>query len=169
MKIWCLTLACCFFVPAALPAFQETPAEGEQQRRRPAQRIAGKYRITEGAKDGEKIPAERLKDSTVAITAENIAVLDHDEKQLYAAKYTLTRGSERGTWNVELVSMLPKEGEKALGLVKRDGEQVWLIYGLDGKRPTGFEKTEKGQHLFKLKREAKEPSLTKPEGKKSDK
>lgn len=158
------TLALC--VPAALLANQaaqdEQDGQGQDERRGRGQRLVGQYEIVEGAKDGEEISAERLKDNTVAITRDTISVVDREKKELFSATYKLARGEERGLWKIDMVSKVPNEGEKAVGLLKRDGEQLWLIYGLDGKRPENFEKTTKGQHLFKMKRQSETPDLNEP-------
>lgn len=152
---------------APLFAYQES---GRSVSQAPAaEKIVGSYSITEGAKNGEKIPAERIKDSTVAITPDTIAVVDRDQKKLYSAKYKLMPGGESGVWKIDMESQVPQEGTKALGLLKQDGEQLWLIYTpaderslTNNKRPEGFDKTEEGQHLFKMKRHADAASLNTP-------
>ena len=129
-------------------------SEAQSQERDRGRRIVGQYEITSGAKDGVEIPKERL-NNTVAITRDTIAVVDRDKKELYSASYKLTRsGTERGLWNIDMESKVPQAGSKAVGLLKRNGEELWLIYAIDGKRPENFEKTTKGQHLFKMKRKA---------------
>ncbi|HEX6985213.1 MAG TPA: hypothetical protein VF170_07540, partial [Planctomycetaceae bacterium] len=136
-------------------------------RRDPRQRLVGQYEIVEGAKDGEAIPKDRL-NNTVAITRDTIAVVDREKKELYSAKYELRRGGERGLWQIDMESKVPEEGAKAVGLLKREGEQLWLIYDLNGVRPENFDKTAKGQHLFKMKRKADEPSLNEPTDEEDD-
>lgn len=158
-----------FAIATPLLANQAPEQKEDQSRDESEQKIVGSYSITEGAKDGEKIPADRLKDSTVAITKDTIAVVDRDQKKLYSASYQLSRGGESGLWKIDLESQVPKEGAKAIGLLKQDGQQLWLIYSLadeksltNAKRPTGFDKTEQGQHLFKMKRQTKAPTLNQP-------
>ena len=141
-------------VPAALVA---ADAKSEDKRSEDkAKPLIGQYDITGGEKDGTAIPAERLKGSTVAITGDTIAVVDGQNKELYSAKYKLAEvPDQKGIWRVDMASKVPREGAKAAGLIKLDGEQVWLIYSIGEARPDGFDKTEQGQHLFKLKRTAK--------------
>jgi uncharacterized protein (TIGR03067 family) len=165
MKQALIAAAVCSLLPIATSAYQVPKADASKadaEQRRPGQRLIGHYHIREGAKDGEKVPEERIKNSSVAITADTITVVDHNDKEVYAASYKLTRGKDRGLWNVDMESKVPKKGEKALGLIKRDGETLSLIYSLTGKRPEGFDKTEKGQHLFKLERKSNEPTLKEP-------
>ena len=158
--------ALALFVPAMLAA-QEGRGDGSGEGRGRGRALIGQYEITGGEKDGEAIPADRLKDNTVAITEDTFAVVDRDKKELYSAKYTLKRkDGQRGLWDIELESKVPKEGAKAVGLLKREGQEVWLIYALSGDRPEGFEKTEKGQHLFKMKRTAEAAGLNEPAEKK---
>jgi len=88
----------------------------------------------------------------VAITRDTIAVVDLERKELYSARYKVGKKNEDGIWQINMTSKSPKEGTPAVGLLKRDGEHVWLIYDLNGKRPAGFEKTTEGQHLFKMAR-----------------
>ncbi len=142
-------------VPAALLA-ADPPAEGKAKPKGKGQALIGQYEITGGEKDGTPIPAERLKGSTVTITEDTIAVIDGEKKELYSAKYTLVKmPEEKGAWEIDMESKVPKEGAKALGLIKRDAKGVVLIYALGDSRPEAFDKTEKGQHLFKLTRTAK--------------
>lgn len=169
MKKLLVAAAVCSLIPIASLANQAPKAEAPEadaESRRPGQRLIGHYHIKEGAKDGEEIPAEQLKDNTVAISKDTIAVVDRDKKELYSAKYKVSRGGERGLWNVDMESKVPKAGEKALGLLKRDGNKLWLIYAISGERPKSFDKTEKGQHLFKMERESKQPDLNEPAEKK---
>ena len=151
--------ALALFVPAMLPA-QEGRGDGSGEGRGRGRALIGQYEITGGEKDGEPIPEDRLKDNTVAITEDTFAVVDRDKQELYSAKYKLKRpDGQRGLWEIELESKVPKEGAKAVGLLKREGQEVWLIYALSGDRPEGFEKTAQGQHLFKMKRTAEAADL----------
>lgn len=159
-KRFCIfTLA--FALPAILYAAQDdsATAKDESSAGKDTERLVGEYEIVEGAKDGAKIPAERLKNNTVAITRDTIAVVDPDRKELYSARYKLGPENDEGVAQINMRSKSPKEGANAVGLLKRDGEQLWLIYDISNKRPENFEKTTEGQHLFKMKRK----QATKPE------
>lgn len=165
MKTFLGILTLALFAPAALiaadPQDQKDSKAGDQK----ANAFVGQYKFTAGEKDGKIIPEDRLKDSTVAIGNDTIAVLDRDRKEVYTAKYKLTKeknGNDegrKGVWRIDMESKTPQEGSKAVGLIKRDGKQVWLIYDLTGKRPDNFDKTAEHQHLFKLVRTSKEPTL----------
>jgi uncharacterized protein (TIGR03067 family) len=141
-------------LPAALLASQgQQNDQSQDQTRDPGRRLVGQYEIFEAAKDGTAIPRDRLK-NTVTFTRDTIAVIDPEKKELYSASYKLTRAGERGQWRIDMESKVPQAGSKAVGLLKRTDDQLWLIYALDGKRPENFDKTTKGQHLFKMKRKA---------------
>ncbi|MGC1274649.1 MAG: TIGR03067 domain-containing protein [Planctomycetaceae bacterium] len=160
-RLYILTSALC--LPAAWLAAQDKPAD--QSGKPPAderlERLVGEYEIVEGAKDGAKIPAERLKNNTVAITRDTIAVVDPDRKELYSARFKLGPANDEGVAQINMRSKSPKEGANAVGLLKRDGDQLWLIYDVNNKRPENFERTTVGQHLFKMKRkQATKPTPT---------
>ena len=132
--------------------------------------IKGAYEIVGGEKFGEVIPAERLKDNKVVVTADTIAVIDKDSKNLYASTYKLVPAKDlklknkEGVWFLDLVATIPEEGKgkKAPGLVKvklkeKDGKSevvgMNLIYSLSDKRPAKFKAGAKDL-LFKLKKSA---------------
>ena len=157
-------LALALAVPAAsLAGPQDGSGEGNSDGTGGRKGLVGEYRITAGEKDGRPVPEERLKDNTVALTEDTFAVVDRDSKELYSATYKLTkRPGEKGLWDIDLESKAPREGAKAVGLLKRDGKEVWLIYALGEARPENFDKTEKGQHLFKMTRSAKAADANEP-------
>ena len=159
-----LALSLC--LPAVLLAQEAAQnSDAQRQERDRGRRLVGQYEITEAAKDGVEIPKERL-NNTVAITRDTIAVVDRDKKELYSASYKLTQSqTERGQWQIDMVSKVPQAGAKAAGLLRRNGQELWLIYALEGERPENFDKTTKGQHLFKMKRKADAPDLNEAEGK----
>jgi uncharacterized protein (TIGR03067 family) len=146
------TAALC--LPAVLFAAQEETAgpSAQQPEDERLERLVGEYQIVEAAKNGTSIPVERLKNNTVVFTRDTIAVVDPDRKELYSARYKIGPANDEGVVQVNMRSKSPKEGDAALGLLKLDKDRLWLIYGLSGERPTSFEKTTEGEHLFKMKR-----------------
>ena len=146
-------------LPAVALAAEDDPnASPDAATRERLQQLVGEYEIFEGAKDGTAVPAERLKSNVVVFTRDTIAVVDPDRKELYSARYKIGPANDQGVVQINMRSQSPKEGENAVGLLKRDGEQLWLIYDLNNKRPETFEKTTIGQHLFKLKRKDVKPA-----------
>ena len=117
--------------------------------------IEGTYTLTGGENDGKKVPEERVKGGLVKITADTISVVDKDNNDIYVAKYKLdasktpmviTMTSEAGTGGTK--------GEKARGIVERDGDTLKLCYAPEGGTvPTSFAtKAGTKQNCFVMKR-----------------
>jgi len=130
--------------PPSRPADDKKPAEKSA-----AAPLEGGYTIVSGEKDGKAIPEAELKGSVVRITADKIVGTDKDKKEFFAATYTLDTKKE--PWVIRMKSTAPKEAE-AVGLVKKDGDAVMLIYSLPGAEAPKEFKTKARQHLFVLKR-----------------
>jgi uncharacterized protein (TIGR03067 family) len=111
--------------------------------------LEGGYTIVSGEKDGKPIPEAELKGSVLRITADKIVGTDKDRKEFFAATYTLDTKKE--PWVIRMKSTAPKEAE-AVGLVKKDGDTVTLVYALPGAEAPKEFKTKDRQHLFVLKR-----------------
>jgi uncharacterized protein (TIGR03067 family) len=113
--------------------------------------LMGSYTIVAGEKDGQKIPDEHVQGSSVRIAENAITTFDNDQKETYAASYTLD--TSREPWRITMTSTLaPIKGEVAQGLIKQDGDTVQLIYAVrGGTTPTDFT-TEDRQLLFTLKK-----------------
>ncbi len=152
-----LSAACASLsLPAADPPAK--PAEKKAEKKLgDAARLAGEYTFLSGEKGGEAIPPEHLKDNIAVFDGNTIAVIDKDRKQLYSSTYKLSKGEtpKKNVWRIDMVSQLPKEGEKAAGMIKLDGDQVWLVYGLGDDRAKDFKTTGAHENLFKMKRVAK--------------
>ncbi|MGL4553483.1 MAG: TIGR03067 domain-containing protein [Gemmataceae bacterium] len=115
--------------------------------------IGGRYELVGGEENGKPAPVERTAGSLVVIDKDTIVGTDKDRKEFFSSAYTLDPSAT--PWKITTVSKSPKEGQKAEGVVKVEGESVWICYALPGgKTPTGF-KTEEKQHCFQMKRSAK--------------
>ena len=116
-----------------------------------ASALVGSYIIVAGEKDGEKIPDERIKGSSVRIAENAIHTFDKEQKETYAATYILD--TNREPWRITMTSTIaPVKGEVAEGLIKKDGDTVQFIYAVRGGAiPTDFT-TENKQLLFTLKK-----------------
>jgi uncharacterized protein (TIGR03067 family) len=113
--------------------------------------LMGSYTIVAGEKDGEKIPNERIQGSSVRIAATTLTTFDNDQKETYAASYTVD--TSREPWRITMTSTrAPIKGEVAEGLIKRDGDMVQLIYAVRGGTPPADFTTEDKQLLFTLKK-----------------
>jgi uncharacterized protein (TIGR03067 family) len=116
-----------------------------------ASALVGSYTIVAGEKDGEKIPDERIKGSSVRIAENAISTFDKEQKETYAATYTLD--TSREPWRITMTSTIATvKGEVAEGLIKKDGDTVQFIYAVrGGEIPTDFT-TEDKQLLFTLEK-----------------
>jgi len=111
--------------------------------------LVGVYQITAGEHGGKEIPAKELMVDRVAFTEDAVTVFDKSTKKVYAASYKLNGAKTPA--RIHMVSLEPKKGETADGLIEKKGDTVRLIYALPGgKTPTDF-KTHEKQQMFTLK------------------
>ena len=115
-------------------------------------KLAGDYTIVAGEREGQKEPSDHIQGTAVNFTNDTVTVTDKDKKETYVATYKVDASK-----NPPVITMTektgPTKGEKARGLIEKNGKQVKLIYALPGgDMPTGFEKTKDKQLLFVLKR-----------------
>ena len=123
-------------------------AEDRDPEKAAAPKLEGKYTIVRGEEMGMAVPAERLQGSLVRFTKDEVVGTDKDRKELFVASYTLDTGTK--PWKIRMKSKAPKEVETT-GLIKKEGDQVVLIYALPGgKEPTEFKTADK-QQMFWLK------------------
>ena len=114
--------------------------------------LVGRYSIVSGEKSGTKEPAERIQETVVTFTRDKVVVIDKDKKERYSASFTLD-----STKNPATIIMTSRAegsaGEIARGLIKKEGDTVYLIYALPtGEIPSGF-KTREKQLMFVMKKE----------------
>jgi uncharacterized protein (TIGR03067 family) len=117
-----------------------------------AKDLVGTYEMAAIEKNGEKLPADRVKGSQVRITEDKIVSTDKDSKETFACTYKLEAGTTPTV--ITMVSTLSgQEGQVAKGLIQAAGDQVRLIYTLpDGTKPPKMFKTEAGQLMLVLKK-----------------
>ncbi len=135
-----------------IPALAAAPISSETT---DSDELIGLYKIVSAESNGTAIPDERIKDNTVRITPETIAVYDKDKSELYVARYQLN--TQRDPSLIKMTQTGgPEEsrGANAQGLIRVEGESVQLIYAVrGGELPTTFKTTKgAGQHLFVLQR-----------------
>ncbi len=125
---------------------------GDAKRLTPSD-LVGVYQITAGEHGGKEIPAKEIEADWITFTEDAITVVDRNTKKVYAATYKLDSGKSPA--RLHMVSIEPKKGEAAEGLIKRDGNTVTVIYALPGgAAPMDF-KTHEKQQMFTLKKVAK--------------
>lgn len=112
--------------------------------------LQGSYTLIAGEKDGQTIPSERIRGSTVRITENTMTIFDEDEKETYAVTYTIDKS--QNPWKLTMTStQAPVQGEVAYGLVEKDGDTVKLIYAVRGGAVPDDFTTEQNQLLFVMK------------------
>jgi uncharacterized protein (TIGR03067 family) len=132
-----------------------------------ASELEGSYTIVSGEREGTAIPAEELKDGVFRLAFGKLVAVDQDRREFLVAKYTVD--TAKTPWKIEMKSELPtkastqgdapKEQVTSVGLIKKDGATVTLIYAMPGgEAPTGF-KTKAKQQMFVLKSFAAEPPI----------
>lgn len=136
---------------AAVAVQPQARAEDEKKG---AASLEGGYTIVSGEHGGKAIPEEHIKGSIVKITADLIVGTDKDKKEFFSSSYTLD--TSKKPWAITMKSKEPKEAT-ALGLVKKEGDTVTIVYATPGgDTPTDF-KTKEKQNLFVLKNMNKAP------------
>ena len=124
------------------------PAAGQGKKKVEA-KLEGSYTVVSGEENGKAVPAEKVKGSVVRFTSDTILGTDKDKKEFFAAKYTLD--TAKTPWTIRMTSTAPKEAE-AVGLLKRDGDTLTIVYALPGADSPKEFKTKDRQHLFVMKR-----------------
>jgi uncharacterized protein (TIGR03067 family) len=114
-----------------------------------APKLAGGYTLVSGESDGKALPAEKVAGATVRFTADKIVSMDKDKKEVFVATYTLD--TSKTPHVIRMKAEVPKADGEVLGLVKKEGDTVTLIYNVrGGPAPVEF-KTRDGQNLFVLR------------------
>lgn len=112
--------------------------------------LEGTYRLVSSENSGEPVPDKENEGAMVRFTKDRIMATDRDRKETYAATYKLDASKTPAV--IHMMSLLPKKGMPAKGIVEIKGDTVRLIYSFDeGKAPTEF-KTQKGQIMVVLER-----------------
>lgn len=124
---------------------------GAQEKKSAAPKIAGKYRLVSGKKDGQSVTDESKK-ATYTISGKSITISDGEGK--FVMSYKLDASTKPVSIDMEILEApFPDiKGTKGYGIVEMKGDTLNLAYSLekDG-RPKDF-KGEKG-FAFELKRE----------------
>lgn len=148
-----------------------------QDERMAKMELTGGYTIVKGERDGEPIPAEKIKGTVARFTKDEVKVITKDKKDLYVSKYKLD--VSRTPYKITMTTVAKKDmksgstekpkappggdaGEESstTGLVKKEGDLIVLIYALPGgKDPTEF-KTKQGDKtlMFWLRNQNKSGS-----------
>src|SRR5690606_9147001 len=100
-KLLPLALLC---IPVALLAAQN-PSDSSND---PQKSLDGSYQLTAGEKNGEKVPAERLKDNTTIISNNTLAIVDRDRQELYSATFSFPKEQPPSTEKIRHIDFVSK-------------------------------------------------------------
>src|SRR4051794_2421436 len=134
-------VAAVLFVGGAFAEDKKADDKKADDKKEPAKfdagKLVGKWAVTEYTKNGEKQDTKELKDPAV-FTKDTIKVKSSAGE--FEFKYTTDGKTDPVNIDMEIVSPDAFKGGKALGVIKMDGDKVWLAYDPEGKeRPKGFE------------------------------
>jgi uncharacterized protein (TIGR03067 family) len=135
-----LIMAFCVLVQPTIPVHPVDETAG----------LTGMYLMVSIEKNGEKLPERHVQGQMVRITQDRIIATDKESKQTFAASYRVNASNT--PWNITMKSIAPQTGLEARGLIKREGDMVWLIYHHPGGEvPTEF-KTKQKQLMIVLRK-----------------
>ncbi|MDB5350874.1 MAG: hypothetical protein JWN86_2121 [Planctomycetota bacterium] len=121
--------------------------------------LVGNYELISGEDNGKPVPEDHIKGSIVRITDDDIVMVDRDNKEVYVTKYKLdTKAKPARITMTETGGPRGRKGQKAVGIIERDGDRVRLCYCYEGGIvPTEF-RTRAGekQLCFTMKRKSGE-------------
>ena len=141
-------------VLAALATAVASTAGGEKDKKGSLDpnRLTGTWIYVAGEKDGQKIPADNLKNGYVEITKDTLR-LKSDAAE-FVLKYALDLAKTPTRIQMEIVKGPQGEGAKAVGIIALKGGELLLCYpAMGGATPTTFAtKAGSGLHFFVLKR-----------------
>ncbi len=121
--------------------------------------LVGSYELILGEDNGKEVSEDKIKGSTVRITDDDIVMVDMDNKDVYVTKYKLdTKSKPFRITMTEIGGPRGRKGEKAVGIIERDGDKVRLCYSYEGGIVLTEFKTKPGekQLCFTMKRRAGE-------------
>lgn len=117
-----------------------------------AAKLAGNWTVTAGTKAGEKADAAKYKNP--AVFAKDTIGFKTEEGE-FEFKYSVDAKANPATIELEILKPDGFKGAKAKGLIKLDGDKLWLVYNPEpeGKRPEKFESTKDNKFfLFEMKK-----------------
>lgn len=116
------------------------------------EKLIGDWQYVAGVRVGEEVPAERLV-GTVSISEESFKVPGGPEGD-FVMSYEIDASKSPATIDFKIKSGPAPEGSPANGLIKLEGDKLWLCYEpTGGDRPEKLESTpENGAFYFELER-----------------
>ena len=142
-----------FGLAAALVAVSLAAADDAKPGTLDPAKLVGTWDFTDGMKDGEKLPKEKLK-NPVTFTKDTISL---KTEEVFSFKYTLDPAAAPAGIDLEITAPDAFKGAKAKGIVALDKDELKLSYDpAGGDRPKDFDaKKGSGNFSFVLKKSEK--------------
>jgi uncharacterized protein (TIGR03067 family) len=130
-------------------------ATADDPARDDAKRFLGRWQIVDGEDDGRRETPERIKDTFVDVTPDQISVTDRDQKKTWVTTYKLDPSQSPRTIAMT-VTQGEWKGKTAHGIYRFDGDTLRICYALPGQPAPAEFTTKPGskQLVFVLKRAA---------------
>ncbi len=156
---WLAMVATVVFVGGGF-AEDKKPEEKKEPAKFDAEKLVGNWTITEMTKRGDKVDLKEKKE-VVVFAKDTIKV--KGEMGDFEFKYTMDAKADPVVIDMEITAPEGFKGAKAKGILKMDGEKLWLTYDADPESkaaPKAFESKKDTQvfsyALTKAKAEKKE-------------
>ena len=118
-----------------------------------AAKLVGDWTYISGSRSGEEVEKDHLAGQTVKITKDEITIPAGPDMK-FVMSYEIDATKSPVAVNMKIKEGPAPEGSEAVGIIKMEGDKIWLCYdAMSGKRPEKFETTEEnGYFLFNLKK-----------------
>jgi uncharacterized protein (TIGR03067 family) len=137
-------------------SFTQAADEKKADAKFDAEKMLGKWKVTDGKKKGTAI-GDDAKKGLYEITKDKIHIKGDDGKDMFVMEYTVDAKASPATIDMK-ITVAPMEGivgSKGLGIVSVDGDTFKISYDPEGKnRPGKFDSDD--FYNFTLKREKEE-------------
>jgi len=130
-------------------------ARADDPTRDDAKQILGRWRIVDGENQGKRETPERIKDTFVDVTPDQLSVTDRDEKKTWVTTYKLDP-SKSPRSIVMTVTQGEWKGKTSYGIYRLEGDLLRICYALPGQPAPAEFTTKPGskQLCFVMKRVA---------------
>jgi uncharacterized protein (TIGR03067 family) len=119
-----------------------------------AAKLAGTWSFVSATKDGEKLPADSLKDLKFVVAKDEMTLKTPDGD--FKFSYKIDSAATPASIDLEITDGPVGKGSKSKGIVALDGDTLKLAYhAMDGDRPKDFDaKKGSGVHSYTMKKAA---------------
>jgi len=146
---WLLSTA---FVLTLLVSAGADDKKAEEKNKLDPAKLVGTYTLVSGERDGNKVPEENLKKTTVIITKETITLKGADGS--FVIKYKADAKKTPATLEMEITEGPQGVGAKSGGIIALKDDELKLCYAaMGGDTPKEFAaKKDSGNHYFVMKK-----------------